>query len=168
MACFAGVNVSQGSVVTYARCSGIFDIHFTANLPKNLPVKFFKSVKNWQNYGQESVARLSGPSRILIAKAHFTSTTVRTHNPHQNCFKLNFSTLQENCQMQKRQSNCKIAFSISKLLSKSIFVNLTTQEQQKLPSHDSVGLISSYHLLANMHDVYWVCYGECWSIAVRC
>jgi len=46
MACFAGVNVSQGSVVTYARCSGIFDIHFTANLPKNLPVKFFKSVKN--------------------------------------------------------------------------------------------------------------------------
>jgi len=32
-----------------------------------------------------------------------------------------FATLQETCQMQKRQSNCKIAFNIEKLvLSKSI------------------------------------------------
>ena len=34
MASFADINVSQGSVATYARCSGIF-----ANLPGNLPVK---------------------------------------------------------------------------------------------------------------------------------
>jgi len=34
---------------------------------------------------------------------------------------------------KKRQSNCKIAFNISKLLSKFIFVNLPTQELQKLP-----------------------------------
>jgi len=27
MACFADINVSQGSVATYARCGGIFDIH---------------------------------------------------------------------------------------------------------------------------------------------
>jgi len=33
MACFADINVSQGSVATYARCGGIFDIHLTANLP---------------------------------------------------------------------------------------------------------------------------------------
>ena len=44
--CFADNNVSQGSVATYARCDGIFNIHLTVNLPRNLPVKFFfKSVK---------------------------------------------------------------------------------------------------------------------------
>jgi len=36
MACFADVNVSQGSV---ARCRGIFNIDLTKNLPRNLPVK---------------------------------------------------------------------------------------------------------------------------------
>jgi len=47
MACFADINISQGSVATYAGHAGIFDIHLTANLPRNLPVKnFFKSVKN--------------------------------------------------------------------------------------------------------------------------
>jgi len=39
MARFADVNVSQGSVATYARCSGIFNIRLTTNLPRNLPVK---------------------------------------------------------------------------------------------------------------------------------
>ena len=28
-------------VATYARCSGTFNIHLTANLPRNLSVKFF-------------------------------------------------------------------------------------------------------------------------------
>ena len=49
MACSADISVSQGSVATYARCGGIFDfdIHLTANLPRNLPViKILKSVKN--------------------------------------------------------------------------------------------------------------------------
>jgi len=41
MACFANINVSQGSVATYARCRGIFNTHLTANLPMNLPVKNF-------------------------------------------------------------------------------------------------------------------------------
>jgi len=41
MACFAGINVSQGSVTTYAKCGGIFSIHLTADLLRNLPVKFF-------------------------------------------------------------------------------------------------------------------------------
>jgi len=43
MACFAHINVSQGSVATnatYAKCGGIFDIHLSANLPRNLPVIF--------------------------------------------------------------------------------------------------------------------------------
>jgi len=63
MACFADINVSQGSVATYARCGGIFTIHLTANLLRNLPVNFFKeSVKILQNYGQESVAPLFWPT----------------------------------------------------------------------------------------------------------
>jgi len=47
MACFADINVSRGSVVTYARCGGIFDIHLTEDLLRNLPVKkVLKSVRN--------------------------------------------------------------------------------------------------------------------------
>jgi len=43
---FADINVAQGSVATYARCSGIFSMHITANLSRNFPVKIFcKSVK---------------------------------------------------------------------------------------------------------------------------
>ena len=61
MACFADVNVSQGSVATYAMCGGIFNMHLTANLQRNLPVIFFKSVNIWQNYGHESVAPFFGP-----------------------------------------------------------------------------------------------------------
>ena len=34
MACFADINISQGSVATYARCGGIFNMHLTANLPR--------------------------------------------------------------------------------------------------------------------------------------
>jgi len=41
MACVADINVSQGSVATYARCGRIFDIHWTANLRRNLVVKDF-------------------------------------------------------------------------------------------------------------------------------
>jgi len=35
MAGFADINVSQGSVATYAMCGGIFNIHLTANLLSN-------------------------------------------------------------------------------------------------------------------------------------
>jgi len=46
MACFADINVSLGSVATYARCGGIFNTHITANLLRNVPVKkICKSVK---------------------------------------------------------------------------------------------------------------------------
>jgi len=41
MPCFAHSNVSQGSVATYARCVGVFNMHLTGNLPRNLPVKKF-------------------------------------------------------------------------------------------------------------------------------
>ena len=60
MACFADIDVSQGSVATYARRGGIFNICLTTNLPRNLPVKnILQSVKIWKNYGRESVAALS-------------------------------------------------------------------------------------------------------------
>jgi len=39
IACFADINVSQGSVVRYG---GIFNNDFTANLPRDLPVKKMK------------------------------------------------------------------------------------------------------------------------------
>jgi len=39
IACFADINVSQGSVVRYC---GIFNNDFTANLPRDLPVKKMK------------------------------------------------------------------------------------------------------------------------------
>jgi len=38
---FADINVSQGSVATYTRCGGIFNMRLTANLPRNLLVKKF-------------------------------------------------------------------------------------------------------------------------------
>jgi len=69
MACFADTNVSQGSVAKCARCDGIVDIRLTANLPRNLPVKFFlKSVKNSQNYGHVSVAPFFGPPCTCIKR----------------------------------------------------------------------------------------------------
>ena len=61
MARSADINVLQGTVATYARYGGIFNIHLTANLPGNLPVNFFKWGKISQNYGHESVARFIGP-----------------------------------------------------------------------------------------------------------
>ena len=42
VSCFAGINVSQGSVATYAMCGGIFNTQLTTNLQMNLPVKMVK------------------------------------------------------------------------------------------------------------------------------
>jgi len=44
MACFADINVSQGSVATYARCDGMFTTHLNANLLRNLAVKRFDRI----------------------------------------------------------------------------------------------------------------------------
>jgi len=38
---FSGINVSQGSVATDARCDGSFNNHFAPDLPGNLPVNRF-------------------------------------------------------------------------------------------------------------------------------
>jgi len=39
MACFADINVSEGSIATYARCGGILNMHLTANIRRNFSVK---------------------------------------------------------------------------------------------------------------------------------
>jgi len=54
MACFADINVSQGSVATYGgMCGGMFNVLLTVNLLRNLPVKkISKSVKIWQTYAR--------------------------------------------------------------------------------------------------------------------
>jgi len=54
MACFAAINVSQGSVATYARCGRIFDIHLTANLTK-------KKILNRFRIDRVLVSVVSGP-----------------------------------------------------------------------------------------------------------
>ena len=70
MACFADINVSQGSVATRARCGGIFNIDLTPYLPKNLPVKkCFKSVKISQNYGHRCVSPLFWPTPYITRSA---------------------------------------------------------------------------------------------------
>jgi len=69
MACFGDINILQGSV---ARCGGIFSIHFTANLPRNLPVIFFKWAKIGLNYGLESVSPLFCEAAAATAEGGLT------------------------------------------------------------------------------------------------
>jgi len=77
MACFADINVSQGSVATHARCGGTFNIHLTANLPRNLPVKKnVNLVKVWQKYGHESVAQFFGPPCTVRNADMMTTVTM--------------------------------------------------------------------------------------------
>jgi len=45
MGCFGDINVSDGSVATYARCGGTFNILLTANLPGNHPVNFLNRLR---------------------------------------------------------------------------------------------------------------------------
>jgi len=51
---FSYVNVSQGSVETYARSGGIFNKSFYCKFTKkSSSEKLWKSVKIWHNYGYE-------------------------------------------------------------------------------------------------------------------
>jgi len=58
MACFGDINVSQGRLATYARCDGMFNMHITANLLRNLPVK--KIEQQEKNYLQTARRRIGG------------------------------------------------------------------------------------------------------------
>jgi len=48
------IYLSQGSVETRLQCGGIYDNRVIANCPQSVPVKeFWKSVNNWERYGQK-------------------------------------------------------------------------------------------------------------------
>ena len=49
-ACFAVINVSQGNAATYATCGETINVHLTTNLPRNLPVIFFKLVTEFWSW----------------------------------------------------------------------------------------------------------------------
>jgi len=67
MACFADNNVSQGIVATYARYGGIFNIHLTANLLRNLLLKFFLSRLRFDRIMVMSLwPRFFGPPCVYI------------------------------------------------------------------------------------------------------
>ena len=61
MACFADINVSQGSVETYAKCSGISNIHLTTNLPRNLRVFFLNQFRFDRIVAMNLWAQFFGP-----------------------------------------------------------------------------------------------------------
>jgi len=45
--------ISLASVATQLRCGGMFSNHFTTNFSQNAAEKkFWKSVNNWQRYGE--------------------------------------------------------------------------------------------------------------------
>ena len=71
MACIADVIVSQGSVATYARCGGIFNVHLTAKLLRNLPVKKNVNRLGFDRFfcGHESVAPFFGPPCSVYSTA---------------------------------------------------------------------------------------------------
>jgi len=89
MACFADINVSQGSVATYARCGGIFIIHLTTNLPKNFPVKIFN------RFSPDTIVAMSlwphffGPpcrsSKRIRRQARIHARTERQTSRKHNC-----------------------------------------------------------------------------------
>jgi len=75
---FADINVSQGTVATYARCGGIFNTRLTAKLLKNLSVKNNLSRLIKQNYGHESLAPLFWPTmHIQKSKVKVTRLSLR-------------------------------------------------------------------------------------------
>jgi len=72
MACFADINVLQGSVATYARSGGIFNIQlgpnykFTRN--SSSEKNYFQSVQIWQNCGHGRVKCLHGLAPKYLAE----------------------------------------------------------------------------------------------------
>jgi len=83
MAYFADINVSQGSVATYRRYGGIFNIHLITNLPRNLPVNFFKSATSlWTHFFgppcTPMIHYMTQPVRIICLISHGSNNKART------------------------------------------------------------------------------------------
>jgi len=73
MACFAVINVSQGSVATFARCGGMFNVHLTANFLTNLLVK---KIVNRLRFDRSMVMGLWSRWPILQAYGHLLFVTL--------------------------------------------------------------------------------------------
>jgi len=70
MASFADMNVSQGIVATYTRCSGIFNIHLTYDkFTKESSSEFFLISSDLTELWHESVAPFFGPTCISVFRA---------------------------------------------------------------------------------------------------
>jgi len=76
MACFADITVSQGSVTTYARRGGIFNIHLTTNLHRNFPVDFFNRLRFDRVMLMSLWPHFFGPPCMFIAVANGISFVV--------------------------------------------------------------------------------------------
>ena len=64
MACFTDFNVSQGSVATYARCDGMFNIRLISNILRNLPVKKIANRLRFDRIKVMSLVPFFGPPCI--------------------------------------------------------------------------------------------------------
>ena len=63
------ISVSEGSVATYARCGGIFNIRLTANLLWKLPVKNFPNRLRFDGIAVVSLlSRFYGPNSAYECK----------------------------------------------------------------------------------------------------
>ena len=69
---FLNMDISQGSVATYFRCSGAFKYDFVANLPLSLPSKV--NFENRLTFGE-----VVGKSLMCC---FFDSRCIRTYNAH--------------------------------------------------------------------------------------
>ena len=69
-------------MATYATSGGIFNNQFTANLPKNLPVKKCKSVTTSQDYVHEFVTSLFWPTLYNKSMFSYQRTLTMWHCPH--------------------------------------------------------------------------------------
>ena len=88
---FSVTHILQGSVATYVRCGGMSTSHCIANFLLILAVKeFLKSVKIWQNYGQNLGASFfleHGVYCMCVFQWLFTSSGSKSAGPSQvDCF----------------------------------------------------------------------------------
>ena len=70
------IDVSQNSVEMHLRCGGICNNRVIANCLQSVPVKeFWKSVNNWQRYGQKQSATFFGPPCTKVPKTLLDNTS---------------------------------------------------------------------------------------------
>ena len=69
--------ISQGSVATHLRCGGMFNNRFITNFHRMRQWKCWKSVNNWQRYGQNFMAYFFGPHYMHYVSRDWPSRSVK-------------------------------------------------------------------------------------------